>query len=235
MVYAVEIPKSHTAHQAMDKRYYKRYNFECVPMEHYEILDVLNRQQNPRIELRFQICFTEEIKYGAQSGSINYITGQSTSSPPPIIAHHTWYDLKVWMKNIGRAYAQYVEARIEMPYAMSEDAKTYQQRGHAEPLEFADTVEFSLRNTVRDVVGTTRAGDRYFPNHGPARHIPIFPGLETEVDEIQLCNHFGSVDWDRGRIGWTTFADNSPPHSGEIAITDIRVVDDYGNEIQIRR
>lgn len=49
--YVVEIPKSNTAHQANDKRYYKRYNFESVAMDDYEIRDILNRQTNPEIQL----------------------------------------------------------------------------------------------------------------------------------------------------------------------------------------
>ena len=40
----VEIPKSLTAHQARDLRYYRRYNFESVAMVDYEIRDVMNRQ-----------------------------------------------------------------------------------------------------------------------------------------------------------------------------------------------
>ena len=44
-VYVIEIPKSYRApHQASDKRYYKRYNFQSAPMEDYEINDIRNRQ-----------------------------------------------------------------------------------------------------------------------------------------------------------------------------------------------
>jgi hypothetical protein len=43
VVYVVEIPHSTTAHQATDLRYYKRFNFQSIPMEDYEIRDVMNR------------------------------------------------------------------------------------------------------------------------------------------------------------------------------------------------
>jgi hypothetical protein len=43
VVYVVEIPKSSTAHQALDCRYYRRYNFESKPMQDYEIRDIMNR------------------------------------------------------------------------------------------------------------------------------------------------------------------------------------------------
>jgi hypothetical protein len=53
VVYLVEIGKSDTAHQADDKKYYKRFNFQSVPMHDYEIRDILNRQRHPKLELSF--------------------------------------------------------------------------------------------------------------------------------------------------------------------------------------
>ena len=58
VVYVVQIPKSHTPHQAADKRYYKRFNFESVPMEDYEINDIRNRKQyyKPLISIDYEIA-----------------------------------------------------------------------------------------------------------------------------------------------------------------------------------
>jgi hypothetical protein len=47
--YVVEIPQSHIAHQARDHRYYRRHNFMSVPMEDFEIRDVMNRRKYPRL------------------------------------------------------------------------------------------------------------------------------------------------------------------------------------------
>ena len=53
VVYIVKIPQSDTVHQVIrNKRYYKRFNFESVPMEDYEIRDVLNRISHPEVESR---------------------------------------------------------------------------------------------------------------------------------------------------------------------------------------
>ena len=52
-IYVVSIPQSHTAHQAKDLKYYKRYNFESVPMEDYEIRDVMNRRKAPIVKPTF--------------------------------------------------------------------------------------------------------------------------------------------------------------------------------------
>lgn len=46
-VYVVTIPEGATAYQAADKRYYKRFNFESVPMYDYEIRQILNRVVRP--------------------------------------------------------------------------------------------------------------------------------------------------------------------------------------------
>ena len=47
--YVVEIQQSHTAHQAKDHRYYKRYNFNVLAMEDYEVRDVMNRRSHPKL------------------------------------------------------------------------------------------------------------------------------------------------------------------------------------------
>lgn len=51
IVYVVEIPKSNTIHQAKDHRYYKRFNFESIPMEDWEVKDVLNRRKEADLDV----------------------------------------------------------------------------------------------------------------------------------------------------------------------------------------
>jgi len=46
-IYVVTIPEGATAYQASDKRYYKRFNFESVPMYDYEIRQIQNRITRP--------------------------------------------------------------------------------------------------------------------------------------------------------------------------------------------
>lgn len=47
--YVIEIPQSHTAHQARDHVYYRRHNFNVLPMEDYEVRDVMNRRRRPQV------------------------------------------------------------------------------------------------------------------------------------------------------------------------------------------
>ncbi|MDK2742125.1 MAG: ATP-binding protein [Nitrospira sp. BO4] len=53
--YVVSVPQSTTAHQAKDKRYYRRYNTINVPMGDHEIRDIMNRQKHPALVPRFNV------------------------------------------------------------------------------------------------------------------------------------------------------------------------------------
>ena len=92
--YVIEIPQSNTAHQANDHRYYKRFNFQAVPMEDYEIRDVMFREQTPNIALNFLI----EITADAQN-------------------------LVVQARNNGSAFAQYVAVFLDVPTAILQNTE----------------------------------------------------------------------------------------------------------------
>ena len=90
--YVVEIPQSHTAHQARDFRYYRRYNFESVPMADYEIRDVMNRRKHPKLEFRIQIMKTTHltVKFFARIWNTGTVIAQHYSVNlliPTIIEH----------------------------------------------------------------------------------------------------------------------------------------------------
>lgn len=53
VIYVVEIPKSNTAHQSSDKRYYRRYNFQSVMMDDWEIKDIIGRQNKSEATVSF--------------------------------------------------------------------------------------------------------------------------------------------------------------------------------------
>lgn len=54
VIYVVEIPKSNTAHQMSDKRYYRRYNFQSIAMDDWEIKDIINRLSKTQVDLYFE-------------------------------------------------------------------------------------------------------------------------------------------------------------------------------------
>lgn len=102
-VYVVEIPQSSTAHQAADKRYYKRFNFESVAMEDYEIRDVMSRGKYPNLEIDFKIVVTR---------------GKVTNSPLQEVERTPTYRLHVSVTNSGVIYAQYLNIFVRMPKDM---------------------------------------------------------------------------------------------------------------------
>ena len=68
--YVVEVPQSDTAHQSRTLRYYKRANFEAVPMRDYEIRDVMNRRKHPKIRVQVMLRPTQFLIKLTNDGSI---------------------------------------------------------------------------------------------------------------------------------------------------------------------
>lgn len=91
IAYAVEIPQSNTAHQALDHRYYKRFNFLSQPMEDYEIRDIMNRATTPNA--------TVEFSYKKNSIASN--------------EHH--YSLTVKITNLGRQLINHFQLQFTFP------------------------------------------------------------------------------------------------------------------------
>src|SRR5262249_18983616 len=71
--YVLTIPQAsgRAPHQAPDKKYYKRQNFQSVPMEDYEIRDALRRATTPElyVELSFPAGTTAPIEFADQTHS----------------------------------------------------------------------------------------------------------------------------------------------------------------------
>lgn len=101
--YVLEIPQSNTAHQASDNRYYKRFNFQAVPMEDYEIRDIMFREQTPNIALNFLI----EISHYSSDSETNIVSR----------------NLVVQARNNGSAFAQYVACFLDVPTAILQNTE----------------------------------------------------------------------------------------------------------------
>ncbi len=61
--FVVTVPQGATAHQASDKRYYRRRNFKAEPMDDWEVRDVMNRASHPNLRL-FIRCRLNESEPG---------------------------------------------------------------------------------------------------------------------------------------------------------------------------
>lgn len=90
MVVIISIPKSYTAHQAKDKKYYKRFGFSVEPMEDWEVKDIINRGLKPEVELIFSAVKDNNYL------SINNIT-------------YGCYDINIKVHNKGKVSANYLD------------------------------------------------------------------------------------------------------------------------------
>jgi len=119
VVYVVTIPQSYTAHQASDNRYYKRFNFQSVPMEHYEVQDTMNRAKTPIIDVRIK-CQTERrdhdlhryslLVFLDNKGSVGARNMKLTLSLPAGLQPDTWGLAREEIAGVVRCKRRYSDA-----------------------------------------------------------------------------------------------------------------------------
>jgi hypothetical protein len=203
VVYVVEIPQSGTAHQASDKRYYKRYNFESIAMEDYEVRDIMSRVKHPVVELDFII----ERKMQQARDPINKM-------PKPGGQQWMQYNLKVSISNKGKVYANYVNYFLELP----EDILNNDENLKDSPTRSGYKVYYG-ENTIRDIldVKLQTFGKTYY-NYGPSRYDPVLPGTKGRSETIHLKNNLVNMEY---VLYWKIYADNAEERIGEIELSQV--------------
>jgi hypothetical protein len=90
VLYVVDIPQSIAGgpHQAKDHRYHKRFNFESVPMEDYEIRDVMRRALGPDLYCTIQIGERGRVEQLAIDQQFDMIIAVGNLSPEPALYAH---------------------------------------------------------------------------------------------------------------------------------------------------
>ena len=100
-VYVIKIPESsHAPHMASDNRYYKRYNFESVPMEEYEVRNLYNRLQKTDLSI---VDLTSQ-NTGTEGIQGNY--------------RHVDYGISVLVKNESNSIEDRYKLEITIPNAL---------------------------------------------------------------------------------------------------------------------
>ena len=213
VVYAVEISKSNTAHQANDKRYYKRFNFESVAMDDYEIKDILNRAEHAVIEIEFKIVVEDyEIKPIIPLPKIP-LMDKEKNEEPKIKTDTTLY---VYGFNKGRVFANYVNCFLDIPIELIREGD-YKKN---EMIEI-DTKKYKriyFDNTTRDIVDVKNSVHLSIPKYGPARFEPILPKTRSKLTTVLFNN---DIDYSELKTFWTVYADNAEPIDGNINMYEI--------------
>jgi Putative DNA-binding domain len=109
--YAIDIPPAvaRAPHQALDNKYYKRQNFQSIPMEDYEIRDIFHRAKTP--DLFAKILFTNgradteiNLSRGADKSDVTdlqILIGNNSSQPAYYTAVILYFDSRLLVNFSG--------------------------------------------------------------------------------------------------------------------------------------
>lgn len=219
-VYVIDVPKSDTAHQAKDFKYYKRHNFRKLPMQDYEIRDVLNRNKVPKIEC-YPWIFVMETK--KTMGFMDMY--HPTLSPlPKKKKQSTSYDKEVFIylsgKNTGKKTAQYCKGSFFLPkniYYNEEDIK-WKEIVEIDGIEY---IQLECSNKKQEVLDTEFIGPNSFKNKlAPSTFEPVIP-----LSEISLCNCRIKEEAlkEEYKVFWELLVDEARPHSGNKQSNDFKI------------
>lgn len=117
-IYVVQVPKSENApHMAKDHRFYKRNNVESIPMEYFDVKDVMNRVQYPKLGIA--CCFLNMIPQrskGQEHTTYNFFAmlenyGKTLSHDYKLVSYFFCVDETISPKYVP-AYALVTKAKI---------------------------------------------------------------------------------------------------------------------------
>ncbi|MCX6155040.1 MAG: ATP-binding protein [Candidatus Kapabacteria bacterium] len=196
VVYVVKIPKGDTAFMAGDKRYYKRYNFESVPMDDYEVKDIMNRATHPKIFLEFVISEGKETDLFSNSNETKRI-------------------LYVYCRNSGKVYAKFINYFIKIPAKMLPE----QLISNYKKIEFNEIPYILFTGDNSNFLNiSAHSTEKDKSNIESFRNTPLLPGLKRLFASIQLADN---CVLDSNIILWNVYADNAPMNESTIKLSYI--------------
>ncbi|WP_417800741.1 helix-turn-helix domain-containing protein [Tenacibaculum sp.] len=126
-VIAIDFKESITVHQANDKRYYKRFEFQSVKMDDWEIKSLVNRHNKPIIQEKIFI-----------QKKPDYIIKQLTK----LRAYD--YELIIAIENTGNIMANYINCFLQI----EKSAFKYIDFTNLEKTSLTDLFEISFSNKI---------------------------------------------------------------------------------------
>jgi hypothetical protein len=205
VVYRVEVPQSTTAHQAADLRYYKRYNFECLPMQDYEIRDVMNRGVKPDANVEFSWR-----RIGGEKGEDLFGLGVTVRNQGLVVINH--FKLEFVFPDLDKVPLNYV---MIMPLDLGEQVKNEQHPA-------TKMVEVEVRN---DIAVLVKRGDGLVNVRFRSKDV-LFPNDSMVISEDVSLKYVinGQIFFNRDRIPaleWILYADNMLPKQGRIPFDEL--------------
>lgn len=152
VAYVVAVPSSIRArHQAADKRFYKRFNFESVPMEEYEIRDIANRSLAPDLDIEFAFV---------PGGTKALLVGDG--------AYYSEIELIAVISNAAQAAAEYAVIHLFLDSRIEFETPASDVRIHPE-------------NETLDIDGVKRTLRKLTILWDRSKGIPIFSGISANL------------------------------------------------------
>lgn len=192
VVYVVTVPRGTTAHQASDRRYYKRFNFGSHPMEDHEVRDVMNRLKFPLVTPEFS-CERQ-----------NHLSKGSTQV----------YLLKICLRNSGAMSAREMKLVFYFPQSIKNEVngRGFRQQVIAGEITVPGSRTENIELSTSQITWTLFPEDCYKLTDEDSRYQMKFT-IDLGALELLLAKN--------PYIVWRMYADDMPPQDGKIPIGDL--------------
>ena len=191
VAYVVSIPQSTTAHQAPDRKYYKRYDFKREAMEDYEIRDVMimNRLKSPLIRPSFSA------KHIDTSGTVHE------------------YALIVKLTNEGAVLANNIKLVLSIPKTLSKAVSGFEQY----PVEIGSSIFGNIWFKNSLLSHGWYNGHIIFPED----EWIVSDRKDYRFDYVVDTSRYDLNESRGPFLFWKIYADNMPPQTGQVFLLQI--------------
>lgn len=193
VAYIVTVPQGKTAHQASDLRYYKRFNFESVPMQDHEIRDVNNRLKFPLVNAEF---FCERQR---EQGSTQV------------------YDLHVFLRNNGAMCARDMKLVYYWPTEIKHELQAMASHRLGQKIIYDEITVPGIKTQNVRISASLEARPPFPEDVWELSREDVRYSIKFTVDlkalEFLLQKNPSIV--------WKVYADDMPPQEGKIPISEL--------------
>lgn len=202
--YVLEIPKGQTAHQASDRRYYRRFNFLAEMMHDHEIRDVMSRSSSAILRPKFSVRIV--------TTTYQDTSGRESQREEAI------FDADV--ENISSCCAQYAMLWISLPKEIlmrwPENAEGCTRVIDPDPESVSIRISNRLAVNHSNSIYQKPKMDYYFA--------PIFPFQTTALATFYLgVKAFKEASSKNATIKWAIQSESSGIARGEAPLREIRI------------
>jgi hypothetical protein len=214
-VFVIGVPASGTApHKSRrDNIYYVRLGGNSLPASHRMLMDIVGRQQHPKLDVRFEIRLSD-----VKPPSYEVMLGSGRNE----IA-----SLRITGTNVGSVLAHYVNLVVLVPVGFYRSDGSRVPHGARTSIDGQDHFVLKFDNTRRDQVGSSPGISASIPRYGTSWFDPILPGcVRNWSDQVRpdIATYRHNLVKEL-QVRWRAHADNAPVAEGAVPIMEIPIRD----------